>query len=347
MKIRLGGGVVISLAALLAAVACGDDEDPSVTPATVDASFDAARLDAGTDGTSTSDTGVAEASAIDAAADATAPKDAAVESSSDAGPDAALEASTDASADAPSTDAADAADAGPAPALFATHDGMLVRFNLATAAQAIVGSISPEPYRLAFNGTTMFGLVVEAGPSYRLVTVDPCTGVVTSGPTLSIAGGTVTLPEGLAFSGNGSPLYVALSQNGVDNASEALASVNVTTGALTVLGSSAGDIDLMTPYQGSLLAVDATLSGTWSSAFSSINTTTSAPTTVWPAAGNAQLTGIAVHPTTSTVYAWQLAGSNPFNLVTVNVTTGALTPIGVTHSGSSVGGFTFAAVTCP
>ncbi len=235
--------------------------------------------------------------------------------------------------------------------LYGTHDGMLVTLNLTTGAEQMVAAIDPMPSQLAFDGETLHGLINDAG-TFTLATVDPCTGAVTTGATLDPGKATIFQLEGFAYSVDEDALVIAASLNAADAQSETIATVDVTTGALTVLGTVSGtldgsDIDTLSTFGGGLLGRDATTAGGgFNTQYYDVDDQTGAATALGTTIGQ-HVTKLAFDADTSTVYAWQFEGANPFTLATLDPNSGALTPIGVTHAGAAMAGFTFASARCP
>lgn len=242
----------------------------------------------------------------------------------------------------------------PVRALYAVVGTSLVTLDTTTGAHAVVGTLDHAVSRLAFDGATLHAIHPLPGGGFALATVDPCTAAVTVGATLAgPGGGTIHSVEGFAYVPGPGALYVAASLDAADFRSETLATADLATGALTVVGTVSGtadgdDLDDLTVRDGVLMGRDSP--GATATHYYDIDHTTAAVTPLGVTEGE-HVTNIAYDAATATLYAWAYEGTLPYHLVTVDQATGDLTDIGVTHAstelgGAAVAGFDFVDALC-
>lgn len=193
-----------------------------------------------------------------------------------------------------------------------------------------VGATQASVFAMDWNAdaTTLFGITAAtATPASTIGTINPTTGAFTAGPAItglnasdSVSGLTIHPVTGAAF--------ISASFSGTSR----LYSLNLTTGAATLLGTMTGTgatttvIDISMSCAGQLIAHDIV-----SDAFYNVNPTNGAMTLI----GNHGLAANFAQgmdfdnnsPAPHTLYAWVYTGAGTNTYGTVNLTTGAITPI--------------------
>lgn len=290
---------------LVAAVSCGDDDDGDTT----------------VDAAATTDAQILDAQAV--APDAPAAPDAAA-------PDAAP----------PDAAPPDAAPAVP-DTLFAFLNGSLFRVDLATATLTEVGATGLEANSFSdaeWDGAAGVARVVVNGfTAPHLATMDLCTGTVTTGPRLSLDASDLSIAEAFTVDPTTGTLYAAIdADGGAPNISETMATIDLATGAATVLGpvtTLQNDIDQLVWTDAGLVGLDV-LVGTGATLYD-VNTMT----------GATSVRANVLNETQRMVY--DTAGArllavtreNPRRLIELDLDTGELTEVGATHTSAEHGGF--------
>lgn len=261
----------------------------------------------------------------------------------------------------PVPDAAPPADAPPPDAavpdvLFAFLNGSLYRIDPDTAALTVVGETGLGVASLADAewdaSAGVARVVVSAFTAPSLATVDLCTGAITTGPRLSHEGLDLIVSEGFTIDPATGTLYASIDgDRGGSFLSELAATLDPATGAATSLGAVdtlQDDLDQLAWADGTLVGLDV-LVGTGAQLYD-VNTTTGA--TALRANVAEQVNRIAYDVARSRLVA-TTARETPRRLVEIDLTTGALTTIGTTHTDAEHGGATIDAIfvapapTCP
>ena len=262
--------------------------------------------------------------------------------SSDDTADAAADARTGSvdgnTPDAPGADATPPVDA-PAGALviYGLVEGNLVMIDPAVGATATIIGPSAADARFAWDDalSTMFAIVTPyVNPS--LGAIDLCTGEVTVGPALTLGGDPLQHAEGIAMRPDGT-FFVCVDANGdapTGVASESVGTVDLKSGAVTLLGSTLDtlqdDCDSLTfRAPSTLYAFDGqlpTAAGVYG-----VDQTTGAATVV-SAGLDGDVSRVAWDPSRSVLWGHRRASRE---LVTIDLPTGDATVVGVTHASAA------------
>jgi hypothetical protein len=301
-------------------------------------------------------------SAVDGGADVgtDSAKEAGVESGTeagaDAGPDVVTDGATDSGVDGASADG----DGGSSPParLYGLIGTKLVVFDEATAKPTVIGDIAAAGggaavSLLAFNPSsgTLYAVRDILG-TRELIKVNPCTAAVTPIAPITRAGGAIHLVEG--FAARGGVLYASASLDGADLLSESLVTIDATTAVATPVGTFSGsdenEMDHLAVVGGELIGRDAHQGDGFVLHLYDINETTAAATPLVTVPH--YVTSFTSGPSAGTITAWILSGDLARQLVVINTAGGAVTPIGVTHTTTELGGANLSALqrvsaTCP
>ncbi len=231
--------------------------------------------------------------------------------------------------------------------LFAFLDDKLFRVDSVTAGLTEVGPLGVGAGTFASAAwdpeAGVARLVTSAFSAPTLATVDLCTGTVTQGARLSLDGTDLGQIEGFTIDLASNTVYASVdADRGGVFLSEAIGTVDPTTGAVTVLGTVdtlQDDIDQLSWVDGEVIGLDV-LVGTGAELYD-VNTTTGATTV---RASVPEVVNRLVYDPARGRFLAATARENPRRLVEVDPDTGGLTTIGNTHTDAEHGGLTIDAI---
>lgn len=221
--------------------------------------------------------------------------------------------------------------------LIGTQGGDLVQVNPATAETTIIATPSiadiATPYQDQATGT-VYAISQDFAGKVDLVTLDPCDASAEVVAPILLAGSTIFYGEGFAIDPSTSVLYISASLNGGvpgDSSSEAFLSVDLATGAATLIGAfggdATGDIDGLGFAEGVLYGYDVQGANTDTTPLFSIDPATGVATAIGSPAMPSQPSGLAYDDQTSTMYA---AANKPIDgLITVDLALNTVSQVGV------------------
>ncbi len=237
-------------------------------------------------------------------------------------------------------------------------DQKLVSVDTTTGAMTDVGPTAQPWIVLAWDSVAKVARVITApyspagGPaSPRLGTMDRCSGTITDGPMITIAGNEVRRAEGLAQDPVTGTFFITVGTTGTGGATQFLTeqngTVDVATGAVTVVGSHQtlqDDGDCLTFIGPSLRLLDIA-SATSAGNLYALDKATGAVSS--PLMTGPTVLRVSHDPTRDVVFTSAGTGAEPNvsarSFGKLDLTTGANTPLGVvlpatTHPGRQING---------